>query len=66
MYWYQNNKYYVSYYAKTYLGKTYSNPVPFSIANYHDLSAVMADTAHHMHVDYDPSLLERNPRCGAT
>ena len=60
MYWYQNNKYYVSYYAKTYLGKTYSNPVPFSIANYHDLSAVMADTAHHMHVDYDPSLLERN------
>ena len=40
MYWYQNN-YYVAYYAKTYLGKTYSNPVPFSVANYHRIGEVM-------------------------
>lgn len=40
MYWYQNN-YYVAYYAKTYLGKAYSNPVPFSVANYHRMGEVM-------------------------
>ena len=40
MYWYQNN-YYVAYYAKTYLGKAYSTPVPFSVANYHRLGEVM-------------------------
>ena len=60
MYWYQNQKYYVAYYAKTYLGKTFSNPVPFSVANYHDLAEVMADTIHHLHVDYDPTKLERD------
>ena len=59
MYWYQNEKYYVAYYAKSYLGKTYSNPVPFSVANYHDLAKVMEDTEHHMYVDYDPELLVR-------
>lgn len=31
----------MAYYAKTYLGKTYSNPVRFSIANYHRLGEVM-------------------------
>ena len=40
MYWYQNN-YYVAYFAKTYLGKAYSNPVPFSVANYHRIGEVM-------------------------
>lgn len=60
MYWYQNDKYYVSYYTKTYLGKTFSNPVPFSVANYHDLAEVMADTIHHLHVDFDPAKLERD------
>ena len=60
MYWYQNDKYYVAYYAKTYLGKSYSNPVPFSIANYHDINEVMADTEHHLHVDYDPMMLDRD------
>lgn len=40
MYWYQDG-YHVAYYAKTYLGKTYSNPVRFSIANYHRLGEVM-------------------------
>ena len=51
VYWYQNGKNYVSFYSKTYLGKTYSNPVPLSVANYHDLDAVMKDKEHHMYVD---------------
>ena len=51
MYWYQDG-YYAAYYTKTYLGKTYSNAVPFSVANYHTLSDVMADTEHHMYVDH--------------
>ena len=40
MYWYQNG-YYVAYYTKTYLGRSYSNAVPLSIANYHRLGEVM-------------------------
>ena len=51
VYWYQNQKNYISFYSKTYLGKTYSNPVPLSVANYHDLDAVMSDKEHHMYVD---------------
>ena len=51
VYWYQNGKNYVSFYSKTYLGKTYSNPVPLSVANYHDMDAVMADKEHHYCVD---------------
>ena len=50
LYWYQHG-YYVAYYAKTYLGKTYSNAVQFSVANYHDIDRVMQDTEHHMYVD---------------
>ena len=50
MYWYQDG-WYAAYYAKTYLGKTYSNAVPFSVANYHDMEEVMADTEHHMYID---------------
>ena len=51
LYWY-NDDYYLAYYAKTYLGKTYSNAVPFKVGNYHDLSRVMKDTLHHMYVDH--------------
>ena len=51
VYWYQDGQY-LAYYAKTYLGKTYSNYVPFSVANYHDLKAIMADTEHHLYVDH--------------
>ncbi len=51
VYWYQNGKNYISFYSKTYLGKTYSNPVPLSVANYHDIDRVMADKEHHMYVD---------------
>ena len=50
MYWYQDG-YYVAYYAKTYLGKVYSNPVPFSIANYHRLGEVM-NHPEYMHIDH--------------
>ena len=50
MYWYQNGNY-VAYYAKTYLGKTYSNAVQISVANYHDMDKVMQDAVHHMYVD---------------
>ena len=59
MYWYQDG-YYVAYYAKTYLGKTYSNAVPFSVANYHDLGEVMNDKAHHMYVDHED--VHRDPK----
>lgn len=51
LYWYNNN-YYLAYYAKTYLGKTYSNEVPIKVGNYHDLSRVMRDKEHHMYVDH--------------
>jgi len=59
VYWYQHQKAYVAFYSKTYLGKTYSNPVPLSVANYHDLKEVLADPTH-LHIDYDPALLKRD------
>ena len=49
LYWYQHG-YYLAYYAKTYLGETYSNTVQVSVANYHDLKKVLDDT-HHYYVD---------------
>ena len=51
VYWYQDGQY-LAYYAKTYLGKTYSNTVPFTVANYHDLKAVMDDQEHHLYIDH--------------
>ena len=51
LYLYQNN-YYLAYYAKTYLGETFSNHVPVSVANYHDLKKVMNDTIHHYYIDH--------------
>ena len=61
LYWYQNN-WYAAYYAKTYLGRTYSNAVPVRVANYHDMDAVMSDQnkTHHMYVDYP--YVERDPK----
>ena len=52
LYWYQDG-YWVAYYAKTYLGRTYSNAVQVSVANYHDLADVMSDKnkEHHMYID---------------
>lgn len=52
VYWYQNEKLWVAFYSETYLGRTYSNPVEISVANYHDLGEVMADKAHHLYVDH--------------
>ena len=52
LYWYQNQKVWLAFYSKTYLGKTYSNYVPVTVANYHDLDAIMKDTEHHLYVDH--------------
>ncbi|MBQ7419159.1 MAG: hypothetical protein IJV17_00295 [Prevotella sp.] len=64
VYWYQNEKRWVAFYSKTYLGKSYSEPVLVTVANYHDLSDVMADTEHHMYVDHEDLALPgvRNPK----
>ncbi len=51
LYLYQSGNY-LSYYAKTYLGKTFSNHVPVSVANYQDLKKVMDDTEHHYYIDH--------------
>ena len=50
LYWYQDG-HYVAYYAKSYLGRTYSNAVPVSVANYHDLKKVMDDKDNHYYID---------------
>ena len=60
VYWYQNEKAWVTFYSKNYLGKTYSNPVAIKVANYHDLDAVMNDKEHHMYVDHPGAI--RNPK----
>ena len=52
VYWYQNEKAWVAFYSRTYLGKAYSNAVKLSVANYHDLDAVMKDKEHHLYVDH--------------
>ena len=51
VYWYQNQKNWVAFYSRTWLGKTYSNSVPLSVANYHDLDKIMQDKEHHLYVD---------------
>ena len=61
LYWYQDG-YFIAYYAKTYLGKTFSNHVPVSVANYHDLKSILDDKKHHLHVDYDVSRLKRESK----
>ena len=51
LYWYQDG-YWLRYYALSYVGgKTYSNKVQVSVANYHDLKKVMEDKQHHYYVD---------------
>ena len=51
LYLYQD-KYHLAYYTKTYLGETYSNHVPVSVANYHDLKKVMDAKEHHYYIDH--------------
>jgi hypothetical protein len=60
LYWYQDKKYQIAFYSMTYLGKTYSDCVPVSVANYHDISEVMADTDHHLYVDHKD--VKREPK----
>ena len=50
MYWYEDG-YMVAYYTKTYLGKTYSNAVPFSVANYHRMNDVMLSKHKETYID---------------
>ena len=61
LYWYQND-YRVAYYTQTYLGKTYSNHVPFTVANYHDLRQVMEDKSNHYFIDHEDAFKERDPK----
>ena len=52
VYWYQNKDYYIAFYSQTYLGKTYSNYVPLSVANYHDLADIMENHKdNHLYID---------------
>ena len=60
LYWYQDG-YYVAYYAKTYLGKSYSNSEPVKVANYHDLKKVIEDKEHHYYIDYTKKQ-QRDPK----
>ena len=61
LYWYQDG-YWLAYYAKTYLGKTFSNAIQVSVANSHDLAEVMNNDnkAHHMYID-NPDV-KRDPK----
>lgn len=52
VYLYQDN-YWIAYYAETYLGRTYSTPVQFNVANYHDLQRVMEAKEHHYYIDHE-------------
>ena len=62
LYWYQNG-YWLRYYALSYVGgKTYSNKVQVSVANYHDLKKVMEDTKHHYYIDIPDLNRLRDPK----
>jgi hypothetical protein len=62
LYWYQNG-YWLRYYALSYVGgKTYSNKVQVSVANYHDLKKVMEDKAHHYYIDIPDLNRLRDPK----
>ena len=66
LYWYQHG-YYLAYYAKTYLGETYSNTVQVSVANYHDLTDVIGDKENHYFIDKtDFNRLKRDPKIYVT
>ena len=62
LYWYQHG-YWLRYYALSYVGgKTYSNKVQVSVANYHDLKEVMEDKAHHYYIDIPNLNRLRDPK----
>lgn len=51
LYWYQN-AHYVAFYTNTYLGRTYSNAVPLTVANYHRMGEVM-NADEYMYIDHE-------------
>ena len=62
LYWYQHG-YWLRYYALSYVGgKTYSNKVQVSVANYHDLTKVMEDKEHHYYIDIPDLNRLRDPK----
>ena len=60
LYWYQNDWYVAFYISTMESGRSYSNHVPVSVANYHDLKKVMTDKDHHYYID-QPNVL-RDPK----
>ena len=60
LYWYQNGWYVAYYISSMESGRSYSNYVPVSVANYHDLKKVMTDKDHHYYID-EPKVL-RDPK----
>ena len=58
LYFYQND-YYVSYYALTRMGKTFSDPVPLKVANYQRMADVINDP-HHMYINHRDN--DRDPK----
>ncbi len=62
LFWYQNG-YWVAYYAESFLGRTYSNAVQLSIANYHDINNMMnhvVDGKHeYLYVD-EPTVMRNS------
>lgn len=57
IYWYQDSAW-IAYYSLSYLGKSYSNPVSLSVANYHRLADVMASTHEVVTETIDPNTNE--------
>jgi len=53
LYWYQDSAW-IAYYSMSYLGKSYSNPVRLSVANYHRMADVMTSTHEVVTEEEDP------------
>ena len=51
LYWYQHNWWVAYYISSLEAGRTYSNHVQVSVANYHDLKNVMDAKTHHYYID---------------
>ena len=57
-YWFQNG-YWLAYYAETKMGRTYSEPVQMTVANYH---RIMDLTAENKYLYLDHVDIDRNPK----
>ena len=58
LYFYQND-YYVAYYALTRMGKTFSDPVPLTVANYQRMADVI-NNPNHMYINHRDN--DRDPK----